>query len=40
MSAEVHHVIGKSQNYPKHIPSFLQDYVGDPAVKVDSMPLD
>ena len=31
---DVHHVIGKSQNYPQVIPLFLKKYEGDPAVKV------
>jgi hypothetical protein len=34
-TAEAHHVIGKSQNYPENIPNFLQKYAGDPAVKVN-----
>lgn len=33
---DVHHHIGKSQNYPEHIGLFLQQHAGDPAVKVKS----
>ncbi|KAH7918336.1 hypothetical protein BV22DRAFT_1134671 [Leucogyrophana mollusca] len=32
-SPEVHHVIGSSQNIPCNIPSFMQKYVDDPAIK-------
>lgn len=31
-----HHVFGKSQNHPEHIPSFLQQNKDDPAVAVRS----
>jgi hypothetical protein len=31
---DVHHNIGKSQNFPESIPLFLQKHAGDPAVKV------
>jgi hypothetical protein len=31
---EIHHVIGKTQNYPENIPIFLQKNAGDPAIKV------
>lgn len=31
---EEHHVIGKSQNFPVHIPAFLRENQGDPAIKV------
>jgi hypothetical protein len=30
----VHHVIGKSQNQPESIPTFLQKHAGDPAISV------
>jgi hypothetical protein len=33
-SPEAHHVIGKSQNLPVHIPQFMQNNRGNPAVKV------
>ncbi|KAH7904408.1 hypothetical protein BJ138DRAFT_1138545 [Hygrophoropsis aurantiaca] len=32
-SLEVHHVIGSSQNIPWDIPSFVQKYAGDPAIR-------
>ena len=38
ISLNAHHVIGKSQNYPEHIPSFLQNNASDPAVKVNMIP--
>lgn len=31
---EVHHNIGKSENYPEHVGTFVQRNTGDPAVKV------
>jgi hypothetical protein len=31
---EIHHVIGKTQNYPENITLFLQKNAGDPAIKV------
>jgi hypothetical protein len=40
ISPELHHVIGRSQNYPEHIPSFLQNNANDPAVKVDGILVD
>jgi hypothetical protein len=33
-TAEGHHNIGKSQNFPENIYSFLQKNNGDPAIKV------
>jgi hypothetical protein len=33
---DMHHVIGKSQNYPENIPLFLQKHAGDPAIKVEA----
>ena len=33
-SPEAHHIIGKSQNLPVHIPQFLQNNGGNPTVKV------
>jgi len=32
---DVHHVIGRSQNYPENISLFLQKYADDPAIKVN-----
>lgn len=37
ISPEVHHSIGKSENHPEHIGSFVQKNLGDPAVKVFSL---
>ena len=31
---EVHHVIGKSQNFPENIPLLLKKYAGNPAIKI------
>jgi hypothetical protein len=31
---EAHHHIGKSENFPEHVGTFLQKNSGDPAVKV------
>lgn len=34
ISPSVHHHIGKSQNLPYHIGTFLQQHEGDPAIQV------
>jgi hypothetical protein len=34
MSTETRYHVGKTQNQPEHIPTFLQRNTGDPAVKV------
>ena len=31
---EVHHIIGENANSPIHVPMFLQNYAGDPAIQV------
>jgi hypothetical protein len=34
---DLHHYIGKSQNTPLHIGTYLQRYAGDPAIKVSPL---
>jgi hypothetical protein len=31
---EVHHTIGKTENFPEHLNFFIQKHSGDPAVEV------
>lgn len=35
-SPEAHFHVGKSQNFPEHIPLFLKRHAGDPAIKVSA----
>jgi len=34
MNPDVHHCIGKSENFPEHIGLYVRERNGDPAVKV------